>query len=50
MPQVQHGRYAVGAWLGWEVMNALANCLFFHLFPVCENFLLNEITESGDTL
>ena len=48
MPQMQHGRYARHAWLNLHVMNGLANCLFFHLFTIFHDLLLDEIAKCGD--
>ena len=41
MPQMQHGRYALSAWLA-EIS---ANCLIFHQFAIGDDLVLYEVAE-----
>lgn len=50
MPHVQHGRYAIPAWLVQTSPKSLAKRLFFHRFPVGDDLFLHEIAEGGDAL
>ena len=49
MLQVQHGRYALNAWLKLHMMKASANRLFFHRFSIFHDLFLDEIPERRDT-